>query len=110
MKNVLKLIRKYGWVKYLRYRRYHIDKMKGDYVDNFMSYSDGYFPEDIGTIERCEMRSGKIGIYKIIGMRGIDDFGSKNIKRDFLGYKGMKLIRECTLEEFMDLYDGYLKI
>jgi len=110
MKTIIKLIRKHGWKKYLRYLKYYNKKMKGDYVDHFISFSDFYYPEDIGTTERCEMKSGRIGIYKVIDVYGIDDFGSKNIKRDFLGYKGMKLIRECTLEEFMDLYDNYLKI
>jgi hypothetical protein len=105
---MFELILKYGWNKYWKYRKYWKKKMKGDVCDSFISFSMFYYPEDIGDIEHREMESGKTGIYKVIDVRGIDDWGSKDIKKDFIGYIDIKPIRECTLAEFMELYPTYL--
>jgi hypothetical protein len=56
------------------------------------------------------MQSGKTGLFKIINVNKLDNYGSKNIQKDFIGYKEIKPIRKCTLEEFIQLYPNYLKI
>lgn len=108
MKEKIKLINRFGLKKFTRYNRYYKKKLKRKVIDIHIPYSDFYYPEDIGTIESCKMKSGKIGIYEITDMRGIDDWGSKNITKDFIGYKGVKGVRQCSLTEFMYLYDGFL--
>ena len=109
MKEIVRLMQQYGINKLIKYNSYYRKKLKGKLVDQYIPFSQMYYPEDIGSLEYVEMRSGKTGIYEITNMRGLDDWGSKNITMDFVGYKGMKPIRECSLNEFMNVYEGYLK-
>lgn len=110
MRRYFKLIEKYELKKFWRYYSYYKRKMKGNYRDSYIAYSDFYYPEDMNTIETVEMKSGKLGIYKIYNVNYVDDWGSKNIMKDFIGYKGLKPIRECSLSEFMELYPSFLKL
>ncbi|MFV0501738.1 MAG: hypothetical protein ACK5MH_09140 [Bacteroidales bacterium] len=61
---------------------------------------------DKGNIIELEMQSAKIGIYKVI--EKIDFFDppdmTKYIYLEFLGYKGIKPIKECTYKEYKELY------
>ncbi|WP_422661696.1 hypothetical protein ACK8P5_26605 (plasmid) [Paenibacillus sp. EC2-1] len=107
---MLSLYKKYGVKKYLIYRRYYRKKLKGKVTDSYIDISQLYYPEDVGTIETRTMKSGKTGRYEIIKVVGIDDFGSESIHKDFIGYNDTKPIRECTLKEFIELYDGFLKV
>jgi hypothetical protein len=108
--HIFELIKKYGWKKYRVYKRYYYKKLKGEYIDDYISQSCCYFPDDIGSIEEIKMQSGKTGLFKIINVNKLDNYGSKNIQKDFIGYKEIKPIRKCTLEEFIQLYPNYLKI
>lgn len=60
----------------------------------------------IGKIEEWKMTSGEIGIHKLINYHCCSD-PSDMIKVShwqFLGYKGVKPINDCTFEEFLKLY------
>lgn len=105
----IRLIKKYGMKKYIRFYKYYKKKQKGFVTDSYLSYSSFYFPEDIGSTEIVEMKSGKQGIYKIFDLEYWDDFASGKIRKDFIGYENVKPIRECSLKEFLEIYTDYLK-
>lgn len=60
----------------------------------------------IGQKWETKMQSGKVGLYELIDYERYSDPDDmvKNSWWDFLGYKEMKLIRDCSFEEFLSLY------
>jgi hypothetical protein len=83
---------------------YYTNKLNRDMNDFQVSQAVSYSYEDIGKLHEFKMQSGKTGIYKCLDLYGLDSHSSKNIKFDFVGYKGEKKIRDCTFEEYLNIY------
>jgi hypothetical protein len=64
----------------------------------------GYNP--IGQKKELEMKSGKIGIYELIDYKTFWDPKDMIEKSywHFIGYKNVKPIKECSFNEFLQLY------
>ena len=59
--------------------------MIGKCKDYYIPFSQFYYPECIGIKEKLQMKSGRFGIYEVINVKVIDDWGSKDIYMDFIG-------------------------
>jgi len=79
--------------------------MNGKCNDYYIYFSQFYYPESIGQKVKLEMKSGKFGIYEVISVKAINDWRSKDICIDFIGYENIKPIRKCTFEEYLELYE-----
>ncbi len=64
----------------------------------------GYNP--IGKVEELEMKSGKIGLYKLVDYKTFRDPWDmvKESWWHFIGYKGHKAIKDCSFSEALSLY------
>lgn len=64
----------------------------------------GYNP--IGQKWETQMQSGKVGLYELVDYETYSDPYDmiKNSYWNFIGYKGIKPIHECSFEEFLSLY------
>jgi len=53
-----------------------------------------------------EMQSGKTGIYELVGYESFGDPHDMVKKSwwNFIGYKGIKPIKECSFNEFLSIY------
>lgn len=106
MKRIILILKNYKYYK--RWKRIKAGAKPIDYERGPGYYFTigllGYNPK--GKIEETKMQSGKVGIYELVDYELYSD-PSDMIKKSFwhfIGYKGIKPIKECTFNEFLELY------
>jgi hypothetical protein len=91
-------------LKYIRLKRSYNKRKKEEYSCDYIMGA-GYYDIPIKNgIKEFEMKSGKIGIYKLLDCDNYHD-PSDMIKKSywqFLGYKGEKLFTEMTFQDYLD--------
>lgn len=70
-----------------------------------------YFPvllfhNPIGMIEEMKMESGKIGLFELLSFKSYQDPWDmiEESYWHFIGYKGEKLIKDCSFREALEIY------
>ena len=63
------------------------------------------------VFEEFKMKSGHVAIYKLVYHKYYNDPSdmTEEARYQFLGYKGKKKIKDCTLNEYIQIYCSPLK-
>jgi hypothetical protein len=80
-------------------------KKKGFTCDKIMNWATGVSKNDIKVEKiRVELSNGKEAIYCLYAVNDFAGHVAYGLKYDLLGFVGIKLIRQCSFSEFLDLY------
>lgn len=97
-------------------KKYWKGKVRGDKFNDF-ERGPGYYittgllgHNPIGMLWEPEMSTGKVGIFELVSYKKYRDPWDmiECSQWNFLGYKGVKLIRECSFDEFLKFYPNLI--
>lgn len=106
MKNLFRILFHWQDYKYWKKRKAGVETRDRSKGPGYYFPTGLIFQNSIGRIEEWKMTSGEIGIHKLVDYRCYDDPPDmiKISHWQFLGYKGVKPINDCTFAEFLKLY------